>query len=177
MNGDLEQVDGRWQLRFVRRLRHSPDIVWRALTEPEQLMAWFPQRVVGEWKVGSPLRFEFAHGEFAAFDGEVTACQHGSLLEFRWGTDIIRFEVAASADGCTLTLIDTIDELGKAARDGAGWHACLDVLELELDGTAPPWTPSAHWADVHAGYVDKFGPAAAVMGPPQPPTGADTATP
>jgi len=26
-------------------------------------------------------------------------------------------------------LLDTIDELGKAARDGAGWHACLDVLQ------------------------------------------------
>jgi hypothetical protein len=38
-----------------------------------------------------------------------------------------------SPGGCTLT--DTIDALGKAARDGAGRHVCLDRLEHELAGT------------------------------------------
>ena len=31
-------------------------------------------------------------------------------------------------------LEDTLDERGKAARDGAGWHTCLDALETSLDG-------------------------------------------
>ena len=26
----------------------------------------------------------------------------------------------------------TFDELGKVARDGAGWHACLDLLDYEV---------------------------------------------
>ena len=39
-------------------------------------------------------------------------------------------------DGCVLTLINRFDEIGKAARDAAGWHACLDALEASLDGVA-----------------------------------------
>ena len=28
-----------------------------------------------------------------------------------------------------------LDEREKAARDGAGWHVCLDRLEAQLDGS------------------------------------------
>jgi uncharacterized protein YndB with AHSA1/START domain len=168
MNGDLEQTDNQWRLRFTRQLAHSPDKVWRAITEPVHLEAWFPNRIVGEWSVGAPLRFEYRGGEFPSFDGEVLAYEYPSLLEFRWGTDTIRFEIRPHASGCTLTLVDTFDELGKAARDGAGWHECLDNLEHHLDGTTPPWAPGERWAAVHPGYVEKFGPAASTVGPPEP---------
>jgi len=166
VNGDLEKIDDRWRLRFTRRLQHAPDTVWRAITEPEHLEAWFPDRIIGEWTVGSRLRFESRGGEFPAFDGEVLACEYPSLLMFRWGPDTIRLEIVPDATGCTLVLIDTIDELGKAARDAAGWHACLDVLEHHLNGATAPWTPGERWADVHSGYIEKFGPAASTIGPP-----------
>ncbi len=41
---DVERrADGdRWTLVFVRVLRHAPDRVWAALTEPAQLEAWAP---------------------------------------------------------------------------------------------------------------------------------------
>jgi hypothetical protein len=97
----------------------------------------------------------------------VLACEPPALLEFTWGEDTIRFEVAPAGAGCTLTLLDTIAERGKAARDGAGWHVCLDRLEHDLDGTSPEWTPAERWRIVHGGYVERFGPAAATIGPPQ----------
>ena len=31
-----------WTLIFIRDLRHPPDEVWAALTDPEQLPAWAP---------------------------------------------------------------------------------------------------------------------------------------
>ena len=34
--------DGRVAIRFVRLLPHPPEKVWRAITDPEQLAAWFP---------------------------------------------------------------------------------------------------------------------------------------
>ena len=34
MEAQLEQRDGGWQLRFVRKLPHSVDKVWQAITEP-----------------------------------------------------------------------------------------------------------------------------------------------
>ena len=166
MNGTLEHTDAGPRLRFVRHLAHPPDRVWRALTEAEHLKAWFPDTIVVErWEAGAPLRFE--HEEMGmSFDGEVLAFEPQSLIELRWGTDVLRFEVEPDGDGTRLTLLDTIDELGKAARDGAGWHVCLDNLEHHLDGTARPWSPSDRWREVHPEYVERMGPEAATIGPP-----------
>jgi uncharacterized protein YndB with AHSA1/START domain len=172
MNGELGPVgdlgEGRagWRLRFTRDLAHPPEKVWCAVTEPGHLDAWFPQRTVGGWAVGAPLMFESPNGEFPSFDGEVLACEPPSLLEFRWGSDVIRFEIVPSPQGCTFVLTDTFAELGKAARDAAGWHTCLDFLEQQLSGAAPPWSSGQRWSEVHPGYVAKFGPEAATMGPP-----------
>src|SRR5919204_5160883 len=95
MTGTLEQTDAGPRLRFVRHLAHRPDKVWRALVEPEHLKAWFPDTVVvGEWAVGAKLRFEPAPEHGVPFDGEVLAFEPRRLVEFRWGTDIIRLEVA-----------------------------------------------------------------------------------
>ena len=67
------------------------------------------------------------------------ACQPPSLLEFRWGTDVIRFEIMPHDGGCTFVLTDVFGELGKAARDAAGWHTCVDLLGHHLGGAAAPW--------------------------------------
>src|SRR5438105_10315698 len=53
--GELERAGDRWLLRFVRRLPHPPEKVWRALTEPEHVAAWFPADIEGERRSGAPL--------------------------------------------------------------------------------------------------------------------------
>jgi hypothetical protein len=113
-----------------------------------------------------PGAVELEPGCSPPFDGEVIVYEPESLIEFRWGTDIIRLEIVPSEAGCTLTLFDTIDDLGKGARDGAGWHVCLEALAHALAGTDPPETVGERWQEVHAGYVEKFGPAVATVGPP-----------
>ena len=37
--GTLEDLGGRWRLRFTRELAHPQEKVWRAITEPEHLQA------------------------------------------------------------------------------------------------------------------------------------------
>lgn len=168
-DGELVQVDGGWQLRFVRTLQHPRDKVWRAITEPEHMRAWFPDEMDGDREVGASLRFQSRDMPDAeSFDGEMVVFDPPSVMEFTWGTDRLRFELVANAAGGTeLTLIDTIDELGKAARDGAGWHACLDLLEVSLAGEQPEWDSGDRWSEVHPRYVERFGAAASAMGPPQ----------
>jgi uncharacterized protein YndB with AHSA1/START domain len=162
--GDLAKAGDRWQLRFERVLQHPVGRVWKALTEPEELRRWFPDTVaVDEWKVGAKMTFKDANAQIQPFDGEVLAYDPPWLLEFRWGTDVIRFEVAPRGEGSVLTLVDTIDELGKAARDGAGWHVCLNALERALDG-APG--PAGDWLTLRDEYAEKFGPEASTIGPP-----------
>jgi uncharacterized protein YndB with AHSA1/START domain len=166
MFGTLDKVDGRWQLRFTRNLRHPPRKVWRALTEPEHLRAWFPAVMEGERAAGAPLRFVFPNGEGPTLDGEMLAYDPPSLLEFRWGEDTYRFELRPDGDGSVLTFLNSFDELGRAARDAAGWHTCLDLLEHELAGEPAPWAHGERWREVHRSYVDSLGPEAATIGPP-----------
>jgi uncharacterized protein YndB with AHSA1/START domain len=167
MYGTLEQLDdGRYRLRFTRTLAHPVDKVWRAVTEPEHLARWFPTTIEGARIVGAPLRFSFPGGDAPPFDGEMLSYDPPSLMELRWGTDLLRLELRTVAQGTELTLFDTLDARGKAARDGAGWHACLDSLEADLVGDPSARDQLAVWSEVHPHYVASFGPEAATIGPP-----------
>jgi uncharacterized protein YndB with AHSA1/START domain len=167
--GTIEQVDdGRWRLRFARTLAHPQTKVWRAVTEPEQLARWFPTTIEGERASGAELRFSFPETVgLEPFDGEMLAYDPESLIEFSWGPDVVRIELRPVTDGTELILLDTLEERGKAARDGAGWHACLDALEAALAGDEDSRSQMNVWADVHPHYVERFGPEAATVGPPE----------
>jgi uncharacterized protein YndB with AHSA1/START domain len=163
-DGVLSEVDGRYELRFVRRLAHPVSKVWEAITSPRGLGAWFPFDIEGERATGAPLRFVFREEEGEAFDGSMVEFSPMRAMELVWEDDErLRLELTPDGDGCVLTLINVFDEIGKAARDAAGWHACLDALEGSLDGAA---VPEDRWAQVHPGYVERFGPEAATLGPP-----------
>ena len=60
----------------------------------------------------------------------------------------------------------TFPEEGKGARDGAGWHVCLDRLTVASPGTDLPGASADHWRVMHRAYVDPLGPEASVIGPP-----------
>jgi uncharacterized protein YndB with AHSA1/START domain len=161
--GTLEPHGDAWQLRFVRLLPHSPERVWRALTEPSELSAWFPTTIEGERSTGAALVFTFPADQAPPFTGEMLVYDPPRVLELRWGPERLRFELAATTHGTELTLLNTFTGHGKAARDGAGWHVCLDALARLL--TAGGGEPSG-WVAVHARYVERFGSQAATIGPP-----------
>jgi uncharacterized protein YndB with AHSA1/START domain len=161
--GTLTRQGDRWTLTFTRRLAHSREKVWRAVTEPEHLAVWYPQEIVGDRRAGAPLRFVTSAGE--GFDGQMLVFDPPSVMEFTWGADLLRIELRPDGPGTLLTLTDTFDDLGKAARDAAGWHECLDRLVSGLDGASPPaW--GDRWRQVHPLYVAGLGPDASTIGPP-----------
>jgi uncharacterized protein YndB with AHSA1/START domain len=168
MYGTLEGLDdGRWRLRFTRALAHPPEKVWRAITEPEHLAHWFPTTIEGERAAGAPLRFSFPGGEAPPFEGEMVAYEPPSVMELRWGPDTVRLELRPTATGTDFTLLDTLDERGKAARDGTGWHLCLDSLARHLGGEPAARESMGAWRDLQPHYVERFGPEAATIGPPE----------
>jgi len=161
-DGRFELVGDRWQIQFTRSLAHAPEKVWRALTDPEQRQAWFPDTSIGDFtSVGATLHFEVGG---TSFDGEVFAADPPKLLELSWGDDVLRFELRPDGAGTVLEFSATILEVGKGARDTAGWHVCIDRLESALAGTSPDGNPD--WKVLNARYVERFGPEASTMGPP-----------
>jgi uncharacterized protein YndB with AHSA1/START domain len=165
--GRLEQAGDRWQLHFTRRLPHPPEKVWRALTEPEHLKEWFPNDIEGERKEGATLRHVFRNDEAPDMSGEMVVYDPPSVLEFTWGDDTLRFELQADGDGTVLNLVDVLEDVGKGARDGAGWHVCLDALEQHMRGEPTRTQDMDVWRPVHDAYVESFPPEASTIGVPE----------
>jgi hypothetical protein len=97
----------------------------------------------------------------------MTAFEPPRLMEMQWGPDLLRIELRPVPEGTELTLLDTLEARGKAARDGAGWHTCLDALEADLAGDDAARATMGRWSEVHPRYVERFGPEAATIGPPE----------
>jgi uncharacterized protein YndB with AHSA1/START domain len=169
--GTLEQAGDRHRLRYERLLRHPREKVWRALTQPDDLAVWFPTEIVGERVEGGALTFPFRDQPFPAMTGTLHRFDPPRLLEFDWGEDRLSFELADAPDDaggkrwCALTLVVDLVELGKAARDGAGWHECLELLANRLAG-GQPWPPGTRWAPIAERYRAACGPEASRLGPP-----------
>jgi uncharacterized protein YndB with AHSA1/START domain len=166
VDATLNTINGRPTLRFERRLAHPQEKVWKALTDPGELTHWFPQDVEGSFSPAAKLRFVFRDpaptldGEVIEdFKGEVLQIDPPHLLAYSWGPDILCWTLTPDGDGCLLVFTDTVDDRGKAARDGAGWHVCLEVLDSLLDGRPPPG--GDRWTELYQGYAQNFGPEAA----------------
>lgn len=152
--GTLGTVDGRPALRFERRLRHPVAKVWRAITDPAELPAWFPWQVDIEARVGG--RIAFTHPERAATapDAVITELDPPHVFAYTWNDADLRFELTEDRDGCVLVFTHTFGERPPAAKFAAGWHVSLDALEAVLAGE--PVT-GGDWPVLHMRYVDAFG--------------------
>jgi uncharacterized protein YndB with AHSA1/START domain len=166
MNDTMLLNDGpRPAVRLERRLPDPPGIVWRALTEREQLRAWFPCDVIvegGNWVPGAAVSFPFpAEVIDMTLTGEVLEVDEPRLLSFTWGPETLRFELSPLGDGSRLVLIDELDPSG-AARNAAGWDTCLDRL-AGIETSPEDWQPRFQ------AYAAQFEP---VIGPQEgPPAG------
>jgi uncharacterized protein YndB with AHSA1/START domain len=130
-------------IRLERHLPDPPEIVWRALTEREQLRRWFPCDVIvssGRWEVGDAITFPFRPEVMdLTLTGEVLEVDEPNVLAFTWGEDTLRFELSAEGDGTRLVLIDELPP-DAAARNAAGWEQCLDRL-AGLEPASGSWQP------------------------------------
>jgi uncharacterized protein YndB with AHSA1/START domain len=145
-------------VRLERHLPDPPALVWRALTERDQLQSWFPSDVVvagGEWKVGAPITFPFPPEVIdLTLTGEVLEVDEPNFLAFTWGDDALRFELTPAGDGTRLILIDELPP-SSAARNAAGWDTCLDRL-AGLDPERDAWR--SHFDTYVAAFEPHLGP-------------------
>jgi uncharacterized protein YndB with AHSA1/START domain len=153
MNGTVHEVDGHLVLRFERFVTQPVAKAWRALTEPARLAAWFPAEVHPDLTLGGRHRFGFRCGAGEPVGG-VASIDPPNELEFTLGDDLIQVSLAPAPGGSVLTLSDVYDDRSRSARDAAGWHTCLDLLEAHLAGRTPVWSQQERWAELYAFYVE-----------------------
>jgi uncharacterized protein YndB with AHSA1/START domain len=130
MTGTLSTDGARPAVRLERDLTDPVPVVWRALTDRDELRAWFPCDVLvdgSRWEVGASITFTFAPEHDMTLTGEVLEVEEPRLLAFTWGDDTLRFELSPQGSGTRLVLIDELPA-NAAARNAAGWEVCLDRL-------------------------------------------------
>ena len=154
----------KWTLVLVRELRHPPEKVWEALTDPAHLREWAPFDADGSLAaagntvtlttVGAPTP--------QVSETTVTRADAPRLLEYNWGGYDVRWELEALRRGTRLTLWTNIDRR-FISMGAAGWHICLDVLDRLLGGTPIGRIVGADaltfggWQRLNAEYAQQFG--------------------
>ena len=129
-SGAQIRKDGdKWTLILVRHLRHSPEQVWQAITDPVHLREWAPFDADGNLgTVGSTVKLTWV-GTGATSETRVTQADAPEVLEY----GDIRWELEATGDGTRLTLWHSIDRR-FISWGAAGWHISFDVLDRLLGG-------------------------------------------
>lgn len=158
------QADGdRWTLTFVRELRHPPEKVWSALTDPVQLEQWAPFNAERNLASTGPATLTMvSRDESVEMSGSVIRSERPILLEYTWGTDLLQWRLEAIERGTRLTLRHTVSHRELGPKVAAGWHICLVVAEPMLDG-APIGRIVGEdamdhgWQELHDAYAERLG--------------------
>ena len=164
-NGAQVQKEGeKWTLILVRELRHSPEKVWQAITDPTQVREWAPFDADGNLgAVGTRVKLTTVGAPTPhVTETTVTRAEAPKVLEYNWGGFDMRWELAAVGGGTRLTLWTNIDRR-YISMGAAGWHVCFDVLDHLLSGTpigrivGPDAMKFGGWQRLNAEYASQFG--------------------
>jgi len=149
--------DEKWTFVLVRQLRHPPEKVWKALTDPAHLREWAPFDADGTLDAVGSVHLTWA-GNPTPMPVRVTRADAPKVLEY----NDIRWELEPVNGGTRLTLWASIDRR-YISMGAAGWHIALDVLDHDLNGTpigriaGPDAMRFEGWRRLNAEYAQQFG--------------------
>jgi len=124
----------------------QPEVVWRAITEADQLVRWFPDKVAEiDLRPGGAIRIEWHDGEFD--DGTVEVVEEPSRFVFRWhgaGFDspetLVKFTLEPTENGTRVIVVESgFSKVREEKRESAwgdndgGWAKELGELKAYLE--------------------------------------------
>jgi uncharacterized protein YndB with AHSA1/START domain len=162
--GIVEPRDGKYVLRYERRLVHPIQRVWSALTQPEEIVGWLAEATM-DLVVGGNVELRWLNtddqGNRAEAHGTITELDPPHLIEY--DTDIhglLRWELREAGNGTVLTFtnITPAPEEYKLMV-AAGWHIHLDHLVDALEGKPVDWSrwddeQRPRWAEIRRRYEE-----------------------
>ena len=157
---DVRKDGDKWTLILVRDLRHPPEMVWEALTDPAQLSEWAPFDADRNLARVGPVKLSTV-GTPQVSESRVARAEAPRLLEYSWGGNDMRWELEAAGSGTRLTLWHNIDSR-YVSWGAAGWHICFDVLDHLLGGepmgrmVGPEVAKFEGWQRLQAEYAEQF---------------------
>ena len=147
----------KWTLILTRQLRHSPEKVWQAITDPAHLREWAPFDVDAPMgTAGSTVKLTWV-GSPQSMETKVTRAEAPKVLEY----DDTRWELEPNNGGTRLTLWHNIDRR-FISWGAAGWHISFDVLDRLLAGkpiariVGPEAMKFEGWQRLSAEYAKQF---------------------
>lgn len=162
--GRATEIDGGWEVRFERRLRHSPERVWAALTTPEGLACWLAEAEI-EPVPGGRMSLDFRQPATEKFPdtpdvreqiNEVLVFQPFTRFEHTFGAvdSVVCWRLSPDGDGTHLTLIHRMgrDWESDVANTLAGWHHHMEGLDAAAQGVPHPWSWS-RWTALRDRYA------------------------
>ena len=163
-SGAEVRKDGdKWTLVVVRELRHPPEKVWQALTDPAHLREWAPFDADGNLgTAGAAVKLTTVGAPRPhVTETRVTRADAPNVLEYNWGGFDMRWQLEPFNGGTRLTLWTNIDRR-FISMGAAGWQICFDVLDHLLSGNpigriAGPEAMNFGWQRLNAEYAKQFG--------------------
>jgi Activator of Hsp90 ATPase homolog 1-like protein len=155
-NAEVRKNGEKWTLILTIQLRHSPEKVWAALTEPAHLREWAPFDVDRSLGAVGTVKLTWI-GTPQAIETKVTRADAPKVLEY----DDARWELDGFGGGTRLTLWHNIDRR-YISWGAAGWQICFDVLDRLLAGQpigriAGGEAMKFGWQRLVAEYAKQFG--------------------
>jgi len=153
----LRKDGEKWTLILVRELRHSPEKVWQALTDPAHLREWAPFEADNSLGTVGTVKLTWA-GSPRSIETRITRAEPPKVLEY----SDTRWELEPFRDGTRLKLWHNIDRR-FISWGAAGWHIAFDVLDRLLAGQPIGRLVGADvmkfnsWQRLTAEYAKQFG--------------------
>ena len=146
------EVDGEYATLVLHRfLRHPPEVVWRAITEPGQLREWFLTTAVVEGRPGGKVDLVTAPSRVHA-TGRILTWDPPRVYEHEWNVvreggplrsgeqSVVRWELSPREGGTLLVLTHRGLTRATAEVFQHGLPGFLDRLGAQLDGRPlPDW--------------------------------------
>jgi uncharacterized protein YndB with AHSA1/START domain len=141
-------------LRYERQLSYPTELVWKAITDPEELVGWMNTKAVIDGRNGGTIDFVNTFSGFHT-TGCILVWNPLRVFEHEWhispnpslpngeSESVIRWELKQNSSLNTKTLLTlTHSRLTKLTSSwfAPGWHAYLDRLEASLNNeVSPDW--------------------------------------